>query len=542
MVTHKHYFSFGRKMMVALFTIIVAFTTFHTYEVQAMDVWGIFKQAQKLEQQGKYADAIVKYNLIAPEFLKKQEYGNAAGMYRRIGDDYAKLKKYDDAVTNWDKEALYTGKAKMTQMSIAAKRKADQLRSSARLFVETTASALGSSNTHGAIFEPKNGAYIGAYAELDPAVHNAKTAKPFYTEGFPALTGKDHAAYLIYFTYGKPLSSIKSHIDRAREAGVALQLGIQPLDGLGVVQDDDYLRQLARDIAASGVKVFLRFANEMNGDWVPWHEENPKNYIDKFRIVAKVFHEEAPDNVAMVWAPDRSPEYNINDYYPGDDTVDWVGVSLYTIFNPTLDPLKQGEDRSSHLEKFDYIYKQYASRKPVYISEGGVAYMYPEKKQDKTDWAVYKMKEFYASLPMLYPKVKAVFWFDSNHDASARIKYYMLSANQKLLEGYKQSVANPFYLSGLGDESPVAYKPINTASPVPASTQKVSAYVKTWSPTLSKVTYEIGGKTVATVTSLPWTAQIDFAPYKGKKIDVVVKAFDSKNVLVTTQKVAIAVK
>ncbi|MBP3966418.1 hypothetical protein I8J30_27305 [Paenibacillus sp. DLE-14] len=529
-------------MMVALFTIIVAFTTFHTYEAQAMDVWGIFKQAQKLDQQGKYAEAIAKYNQIAPEFLKKKEYGNAAGMYRRIGDDYAKLKKYDDAVTNWDKEAEYTGKANMTQMSIAAKRKADQLRSSARLFVETTASALGSTNTHGAIFEPKNGAYIGAYAELDPAVHNSKTAKPFYTDGFPALTGKGHAAYLIYFTYGKPLSSIKSHIDHAREAGVALQLGIQPLKGLGEVQDDAYLRQLARDIAASGVNVFLRFANEMNGDWVPWHETNPKNYIEKFRIVAKVFHEEAPDNVAMVWAPDRSPEYSINDYYPGDDAVDWVGVSLYTIFNPTLDPLKQGEDRSSHLEKFDYIYKQYASRKPVYISEGGVAYMYPEKKQDKTDWAVYKMKEFYASLPMLYPKVKAVFWFDSNHDASARIKYYMLSANQKLLEGYKQSVANPFYLSGLGDESPVAYKPINAASPVPASTQKISAYVKTWSPTISKVTYTIGGKTVATVTSLPWTAQIDFAPYKGKKIDVVVKAFDSKNALVTTQKVAVAVK
>ncbi|WP_258171124.1 glycoside hydrolase family 26 protein [Paenibacillus sp. R14(2021)] len=534
--------TFGRKLLLAMVTIVTAFTTIHAYEVQAMDVWGLYKEAQKLESQGNYATAIAKYKLIAPEFVKKKEYGNAAGMFRRIGDDYAKLKKYDDAVAGWDLEAQYAGKAGQTQISIAAKRRADMLRSTASLYVETAADAVGSSNTHGAKFEPNNGAYLGAYAELDPAVHNAQTAKPFYTEQFPVLTAKKHAAYLIYFTYGQPLASIQSHLNHALAAGTAIELGIQPLKGLSEVKDDEYLHQLARDIEASGVKVFLRFANEMNGDWVKWHEKDPKNYIDKFRLVAKVFHQEAPNNVVMVWAPDRLPEYNIQDYYPGDDAVDWVGVSLYSIFNPALDPLKQGEDRSSHIEKFDQIYKLYAARKPVFISEGGVAYMYPEKKQDVTDWAVYKMKEFYASLPMLYPRVKAVFWFDSNHDASARIKYYMLSANAKLLNGYKQSVANPFYLSSIGDESPVAYKPASAASPVSASLHSISAYVKTWSPTLSKVTYDIGGKTIAAVTSLPWTAEINFAPYKGKKIEVVVRAYNSKNTLVTTQKVAVSVK
>ncbi|RAP74965.1 hypothetical protein [Paenibacillus montanisoli] len=57
--------------------------------------------------------------------------------------------------------------------------------------METNASALGSANTHGAIFEPKNGAYIGAYAELDPAVDNVKTARRFYTEGFPLSRNAD---------------------------------------------------------------------------------------------------------------------------------------------------------------------------------------------------------------------------------------------------------------------------------------------------------------------------------------------------------------
>ena len=371
-------------------------------------------------------------------------------------------------------------------------------------------------------------------------MHNPQNAKPFYSDAFPEMTGKKHAAYLLYFKYGDSFTKLATHIEYARKNGTALEIRLQPLKGLSEVNDDTYLRQLARDVAAADIPIFMRFANEMNGDWVPWFEKDPKKYIEKFRLVSKVFHEEAPNNVAMVWSPDRLPDYNINDYYPGDDAVDWVGVSLYSIFNPSTDPLKQNEDRSSHVEKFATIYKLYAARKPVFISEGGVAYMYPEKKQDKTDWAVYKTNEFYASLPMLYPKVKAVFWFDSNHDSSNRIKYYMLSANQKLLNAYKQSIANPFYLSSIGDESPVAYKPINNQT-VEASVQKVSAYVKTWSATLSKVVYEIGGKPAAAVTQLPWTAAINFAPYKGKKIVVVIKAYN-QNKLVTTQNVSVTVK
>ncbi|BBH22216.1 hypothetical protein Back11_35610 [Paenibacillus baekrokdamisoli] len=530
----------GWKMLAVILVVVLSVTTFHSNDVQAQDVWGIMKEARKLDEQGKYAEAINKYKQTLPEFEQTKQYGNLAQMYRSIGDDYVKLVNFDLAVVNYDKEAEYSAKANQTQISIAAKRKADMLRSNAQLFIETNAETVGAANTHGARFEPKNGALLGAYAELDPKVHNAQNSKPFYSDAFPEMTGKKHAAYLLYFKYGDSFSKLKTHIEYARKNGTALEIGLQPLKGLSEVNDNDYLRMLAKDVAEAGIPIFLRFANEMNGDWVPWHNDGPKAYIEKFRLVSKVFHEEAPDNVVMVWAPDRLPDYNIQDYYPGDDAVDWVGVSLYTIFNPSTDPLKQGEDRSSHVEKFDQIYKLYAARKPVFISEGGVAYMYPEKKQDKTDWAVYKTKEFYASLPMLYPRVKAVFWFDSNHDSTNRIKYYMLSANQKLLDAYKTSISNPFYLSSIGDESPIAYKPINNQS-VGASVQKVSAYVKTWSATLSKVVYEIGGKPVAAVAQLPWTASINFAPYKGKKIDIVIKAYN-QNKLITTQKVSVTVK
>ncbi|SFJ51636.1 hypothetical protein SAMN02799624_04847 [Paenibacillus sp. UNC496MF] len=75
-----------------------------------------------------------------------------------------------------------------------------------------------------------------------------------------------------------------------------------------------------------------------------------------------------------------------------------------------------------------------------------------------------------------------------------------------------------------------------------AAKQRVSAYVKSWSPMLAKVTYGIGGRTVASASSPPWTASVDFAPYKGRAIDVAVQAYDGRGKLVTTRKVRVAMK
>ncbi|MNG29559.1 hypothetical protein D3C84_1150080 [compost metagenome] len=38
----------------------------------ALNVWGIYKDAQQLDAKGKYAEAIAKYKLIADEFVKNK--------------------------------------------------------------------------------------------------------------------------------------------------------------------------------------------------------------------------------------------------------------------------------------------------------------------------------------------------------------------------------------------------------------------------------------------------------------------------------------
>ena len=136
---------------------------------------------------------------------------------------------------------------------------------------------------------------------------------------------------------------------------------LEPMQGLAAVTPeaaDTLARQIERANAA-GVPTFIRFAHEMNGSWYPWGQQ-PKAYVEAYRLLADMVHSRAP-NAAMLWAPNYgggypfkggpfealagSPEFSLLDtshdgrldmmddpygpFYPGDDAVDWVGLSLY---------------------------------------------------------------------------------------------------------------------------------------------------------------------------------------------------------------------
>lgn len=150
-------------------------------------------------------------------------------------------------------------------------------------------------------------------------------------------------------------------IEDLSSRGVDLVLTLEPYEGL-----DTVTHSAARDLAtrlagynAEGVKVYVRFAHEMNGSWFPWGQQ-PTAYVEAFRRVAAAVHELAPAS-AMMWAPNYgggypfptgeyhaepgSPQAQAADtdgdgaltpaddpyrpYWPGRDHVDWVGMSVY---------------------------------------------------------------------------------------------------------------------------------------------------------------------------------------------------------------------
>jgi hypothetical protein len=150
-------------------------------------------------------------------------------------------------------------------------------------------------------------------------------------------------------------------VEHIRANGQMMLLTLEPMGGLSAVTPEA-AQALAADLAEfnnDGVPVLVRFAHEMNGSWYPWSQQ-PARYIEAFRTLADAVHAQAHGSV-MMWAPNYAggypfaggqfeakpgtPEFAALDtdsdgaltmsddsyapYYPGDDAVDWVGMSLY---------------------------------------------------------------------------------------------------------------------------------------------------------------------------------------------------------------------
>lgn len=156
----------------------------------------------------------------------------------------------------------------------------------------------------------------------------------------------------------------------AREAarqGAVVVVDARPTAPLGDLIADDAVA-LARTLGEledeRGAQFLVRFATEMNGSWETWGQQ-PAAYVEAFRTVADELHRRT--GAGTVWAPvygsgypfrasdgadgalgevlarDRTTLDTTGDgrldsaddpyapYYPGDEAVDWVGLSLYRL-------------------------------------------------------------------------------------------------------------------------------------------------------------------------------------------------------------------
>ena len=528
------------KIISSVILCVLIFISSVSLETSALNYWGVFNEAENSLMDGNYSSAIDKYILVLPHFIKLKDDTNTALIYGRIAKAHSALSNYDKAVEFWEKESIVWTSLNREQDAIIAARKAEYIKSEIKIFTEVDSKTISNKYYTGAKYEPILGAYIGAYAERDPAVHDSSSTSKSYIDQFHILTEKKHAAYLLYLTYGLPFSHYQSHYTKAKESGVAIQLALQPMKGLDEVKDNAYLRQFAKDAANSGIPIFLRFANEMNESSAPWYAK-PNEYIEKFRLVANIFHSEAP-NVVMVWAPNDFPPQTIEDYYPGDQYVDWVGISTYKIHRPELDPLEKNVDRESYVEKLELIHQLYGNRKPIFISEGAVSYTNITTAADVTPWATQQIENFFTYLPMLYPSVKAYFWFgtDDIRVNSGITRSFTLSKNQQILDSYRSAIRQPFYLSNIGDYAPTFYANIQEFGLAPRK-QILHSYIKSVDPDISYVVYKIDNNIIGKATAIPWTISYNFNEFVGKNIDITVEAYSKAGKILTTKNIPITI-
>lgn len=515
----------------------------------ADDSMSLYRSGMAAEAAGDWAGAAELYRQAGEGFVGSDAV-NAALMFGNAGRSYAQLQNYDAADAAWTREARFWDAAGYLQSRIAAERKAEWVRSDVRLFVSTPAQAVGNRFYTGGKYEPVTGAYLGVYGERDPGVHDPGDGEPFYTEGVAAVTGRQHPLFLLYANWSSRDVIPAGHAAKIKAAGGALQWALQPDQGLAAVTDGPYLRQAARAARDAGIPILLRFGGEMNGNWIPWGGD-PALYREKFRLVARVFHEEAP-NVAMLWAPAYFPLYTMNDYYPGDDVVDWVGISAYGVYDDSLDPvapLGQRKDSRSLSDTFAEVYRLYSGRKPIMLAEGAIGYFDYQAYQDRTPWALANIRRFYAALPRVYPRVKAVTWFDvdlgsaGSNDQGPMVQNYRLTDPdaRSVLHAYQQAIADPYYLSAIPDAADQVYLDGSEfgVSPRPV---ELSSYVKAYNPYITRVEYWIGGQLVGQSSSLdPWAVTVDFSPYVNQWVTLTVRAYGSDGRRATERSIPVRV-
>jgi len=302
-------------------------------------------------------------------------------------------------------------------------------------------------------FAPNQGCYIGAFIELDYNVHGDIGA-------YEGLTKKKHASYFTYVGYGRPFP--KAWVEKLKAHGAVPQIAFEPNNGLDEVQDNEYLRDWARDAARSRVPIFLRWASEMNGPWTAWSKD-PTEYIKKFRLVTHIMREEAP-NVAMVWCPFAEPQGNIMDYYPGNEWVDWVGINIYSVYVNDGDPLRPAFEKDP-VKLLRYVYDKFPD-KPIMICEYAATIECKGTGLSTVEFAIDKMTRLYDAIKTEFPRVGAIYWFswDTIRGKKANNNYSFLSDGRSLLT-YRELVSDPYFLTRVPydpNQFPLEVKPGTT--------------------------------------------------------------------------------
>ncbi len=230
---------------------------------------------------------------------------------------------------------------------------------------------------------------------------------------------------------------------------------------------DPYLRDWASGIARLGYPIGIRFAHEMNGNWYPWAEQvngnNNGDYVRAWRHVHDIFRAAGANNVIWIWSPNVTfPGADpISPLYPGDEYVDWVGLSGY-----------YGTAGMQDYQSFADIYQQTFTElhtftaKPIVITEVAAT----DTAGRKAEW----IRDFLATLPR-FPFVIGFIWYEGIKETDWRV-----TSSAEVSRAFAQGVAQPYFDAswspysvplrsvGTGDPTGTA-DPAGTAPPSPTT-------------------------------------------------------------------------
>lgn len=152
---------------------------------------------------------------------------------------------------------------------------------------------------------------------------------------------------------------------------------------------DTQLNAWANEAKNIGYPLLVEFGTEANGNWFPWNgvfnggattdgygdpnlADGPEHFRDAYRHIIDIFNANNVTNITWFFHVDAHgfPNENwnrIENYYPGDAYIDWVGISVYG-------PFEANEDLESFATILEGMYPSLTAltNKPLAILEFGI--------------------------------------------------------------------------------------------------------------------------------------------------------------------------
>jgi len=343
---------------------------------------------------------------------------------------------------------------------------------------------------YGEKFEPRGGTYIGSIAETSDKLRPLGSYLTYVEDMY-----QDD----LYF----PANSMITNDNVIATVGWTI-------NDMGSV-DYNQVRKVLDNLSKYNKPMFIRFANEMNCSNLG---DEPDFYVEVFRKVADMVHEYP--NFAVVWSPidigslDRPFEY----YYPGDEYVDWVGLSSYVMkyFMGDQSDYKSsvyfmtgnfGWSTNKVKPLMDFMQKNNIN-KPVMISEGGVATSHKNGEENE-EWATPRFRNMLYNLIMKYPQIKLINIFDNYRGYET--ERYNISEYPYAVDIFNEAKNSGAYITQYGGKPEFVYTPAYESGTLVAKNGVVPLYTLAYFPNQTDYT-------VNYYVDDQWYGAKNQAPYK----------------------------
>ena len=202
-------------------------------------------------------------------------------------------------------------------------------------------------------------------------------------------------------------------------------------------QHDSYIREYANAVKSFGKRIILRPFAEMNGDWYKLFSSQPTAFVNAWRRIVNIFREVGVPNVQWFWCPNATGNgyYGLEEYYPGDGYVYWVGLDGYNWAAAHNTPWQWwGEIFTGDLDRLSNLYP---SKRQI-IGEFGCH----TTPGDKPAW----FRDVHQYLKTnRHPKLAGIVYYDYNADGATWAIDQPLAA----LDAYKAMAQDAYFKASL---------------------------------------------------------------------------------------------